>query len=308
MNAVRRHLTRNAGKPLTSLLPARTCFGKCGEAARLPPRARPYSKGMEGITVRHQPERTAGIYWRRRIAVLVIGLSVFAVASWGLSSVLKVPAGATGPAGTRPAHQGRPGAGKPAPAGRPSPGPQHSPQVNQKSASGDSGRRQGSGKGAVSRSSPLHTARTGVAPSPGASARPSGPFTFTPAFCARPDVVLSVFVPQATFGRGQTPSFSLNVVSTGQATCSFNVGPGRLALVIREGPVRIWSSADCVRGSGSLITALRRGVPTVLAISWNRQTSAPGCTGRARRVPPGIYTAYGVEGGLVSTPVTFRLV
>lgn len=119
--------------------------------------------------------------------------------------------------------------------------------------------------------------------------------------------MLSLFLNQASFGPGQRPEFDLNVVSTQQANCSFNVGPRRLALVITRGPARIWSSADCVTGSGQLVTALSRGVPTVLTVDWNRVISQVGCASRRRGAPPGLYTAYAVEGALASAPVTFRL-
>jgi hypothetical protein len=77
--------------------------------------------------------------------------------------------------------------------------------------------------------------------------------------------------------------------------------------VITEGPTRLFSSAYCAKGSRSLITALSRGVPTIVAISWNRRTSSPGCSSRMRLVPPGSYTGYAVDGSLASSPVTFRL-
>jgi hypothetical protein len=119
--------------------------------------------------------------------------------------------------------------------------------------------------------------------------------------------VLSLSASQVHFGARQQPAFSLSVVSTQPADCSFNVGPGHLAVVIKEGPARIWSSADCVNGTGSLVTALRRGVPTVVAVDWNRRMSSPGCGGMSRAVPAGSYTAYAVEGSIVSPAVNFRI-
>ena len=147
--------------------------------------------------------------------------------------------------------------------------------------------------------------RPGTAPRPTATA--SGFAGFKPAFCSWHAIVLSLSASQVHFGPGQQPAFSLSVVSTQPTDCSFNVGPGHLAVVIKEGPARIWSSADCVNGTGSLVTALRRGVPTVVAIDWNRRMSSPGCGGPARVVPAGTYTAYAVEGSIVSPPVTLRL-
>jgi hypothetical protein len=118
---------------------------------------------------------------------------------------------------------------------------------------------------------------------------------------------LSLVPAQTLFGSGQTPSFSLSVVSTQRAACSFNLGPAHLALVIKEGPARIWSSADCARPGSSLITVLARGVPTDVTISWPRDTSAPGCPGPSQQAPPGGYTGYAVNGAIVSAPVSFRI-
>jgi hypothetical protein len=119
--------------------------------------------------------------------------------------------------------------------------------------------------------------------------------------------VLSLFTSQDSYGPGQLPVFNLDVVSTSARTCTFNVGPKFLALVITSGGARIWDSADCVAGAGSLVTYLVKGVPTVLPISWGRQTSTPGCAASAARVPSGTYAAAASHGRLVSKKVTFRI-
>lgn len=235
------------------------------------------------------PAAPAATYWRRRLVVLAIGLAVLAAAVWGLSEALRVQPRPVQPgsgAGARPS--GSPGAGGSGQAGtargRTSQGP--------RAAGNSPGGRAGPGRHAT------------VSARPSASA--SGFGGFKPAFCSWHSIVLSVSAAQASFGPGEQPGFSLNVVSTQPADCSFNVGPGHLALVIREGPTRIWSSADCVSGSPNLVAALRRGIPTVVSIGWDRHTSSPGCS-PARPVPAGDYTAYAVDGSLASPPVTFRL-
>jgi hypothetical protein len=253
---------------------------------------------MGGNKFRYQPERAAGLYWRRRFMVLLIGLAMFGVAAWGLSTALKVPAGATGPAGTG-ASPGTSAAG-PTPTARSS--PRHPAATGttvrhpKKAASGHGSQ----GKGAVTASRPL-SARSRR---PGTS---SGQYQFKPAFCARSSIVLSVFSSQARFMAGQAPAFDINIVSTQATTCSFNVGSAHVALIIREGSATIWNSSYCTDGSGSLITPLMRGVPTVVSMAWDRLTAAPGCAGRRRRVPPGTYTVTAVDGSLSSAPVTFRL-
>lgn len=144
-------------------------------------------------------------------------------------------------------------------------------------------------------------------PSPTATGQPSGQGTIGPDWCVRSDIVLSLSTGQTQSGAGWSPVFDVGVVSTQSAECSFNVDSRHLALEVRQGPVRIWSSADCAVGTGGPVVMLRRGVPTVVAISWSGRSSAPGCSGRTTRVSAGTYTAYAVDGALSSAPVSFRL-
>ena len=241
--------------------------------------------------VQAEPSAT---YWRRRFITLAVGLAVLGAASWGLSQALRVHPAGKSPAGAlRSSGNGSaPRAGNPAAGGG-----QHG---------GTAGSQGGKGSGgSPGRSGPGTVTRPGTAPKPAATT--SGFAGFKPAFCSWHAIVLSLSASQVQFGSGQQPAFSLSVVSTQPTDCSFNVGPGHLAVVVKEGPARIWSSSDCVSGTGSLVTALRRGVPTVVAVDWNRRTSSPGCSGPARAVPAGSYTAYAVEGSIVSPPVTLRL-
>ncbi len=135
----------------------------------------------------------------------------------------------------------------------------------------------------------------------------AGHGTILPAFCGRRDIVLSVFAGQTQFGPKDSPTFELSIVSTQPAECTFNIGSAHLVLVIKEGPATIWNSADCPTGTSSLDAALARGVPTVVTVTWNRKTSAPGCSGRTTPVPAGAYTAYAEDGTLTSQPVPIRL-
>jgi hypothetical protein len=127
------------------------------------------------------------------------------------------------------------------------------------------------------------------------------------AYCRRPDIVLSVFAGQTEVGAGQPEVFDINVVSTQQARCLFNIGPRHVALVIADGRTQVWSSADCAADMGRVVATLKRGVPKVLLISWDRQMGAPGGCRRSSRVRAGSYTAYAVDGALSSAPLSFRL-
>ena len=239
------------------------------------------------------PAEPSATYWRRRFIILAAGLAVLAAGSWGLSQALQVHPAGKSPNGTLPTSRSSSG-----------------PRAGTTGAAGQRGASAGSQNGHSSGGSAGQSG-AGTATGPSAAPKPtvttSGFAGFKPAFCSWHSIVLSLSASQVQFGSGQEPAFSLSVVSTQPTDCSFNVGPGHLAVVIKEGPARIWSSADCVNGTGSLVTALRRGVPTVIAIDWNRRTSSPGCSGPARAVPAGSYTAYAVEGSIVSPPVTLRL-
>jgi hypothetical protein len=74
------------------------------------------------------------------------------------------------------------------------------------------------------------------------------------------------------------------------------MGTKFVAVVITDGGRRIWSSADCVSGGGSNMIVLTRGVPAVLDLSWDRRTSALGCSGVRQVVPAGEYQVAAVDG------------
>jgi hypothetical protein len=114
-----------------------------------------------------------------------------------------------------------------------------------------------------------------------------------------------VFASQAGYGPGQPPEFDLDVVSVADQTCAFNLGPRYLALVITGHGNRVWDSADCAAAPGSLMTDLARGVPAILPVTWDLQTSAPGCVAAPRQAPAGSYVASASDGGVTSNPVTF---
>jgi hypothetical protein len=120
-------------------------------------------------------------------------------------------------------------------------------------------------------------------------------------------VVLSLFSSQASYGPGQLPEFDVDVVSVSARTCVFNLGPRFLALVITAQGKRVWSSADCVAGRGSLQTDLARGVPTAVPLSWDRESSAPGCKVTSRQVTAGSFAAAASDGGVASDSLTFTL-
>jgi hypothetical protein len=136
--------------------------------------------------------------------------------------------------------------------------------------------------------SPATQAQASPSPTSAAASVPVG----LPAACKPHQVVLSLVPNQGNYGLREHPQFDVYVVSVARRDCSFNVGPRYLSVVIKSGGItRIWSSANCVTGSGSDFVALSTGVPSVLHFSWNRKASSPGCQASRAAVRPGTYTA-----------------
>jgi hypothetical protein len=261
-----------AGPELRSAAPSVPAPRTAGYQGAGPPRPpRPVSRGPQAAT-----------YWRRRFVALLTGLTVLALITWAFSGAMgggnDSSAGTAGHAGTGAGSQHGGGSGQ---------GGGHGTTAGQAAAGGTGTRTHGD------------TAASGRHGSRAAYGHPHP--------CPPGAVVLSLFSSQENYGTGQLPQFNVDVVATARQTCTFNVGARHVALIIRAGSVRVWSSADCVQGAGNLVSDLQRGVPTVLPISWNRQASAPGCPAGTSRMPAGTYTATVSDGSLTSNPITFRI-
>lgn len=250
---------------------------------------------MKGNTWRYEPDDdqpSAAVYWRRRFVALLTGLAVLGTVAWAFSGVA---GGGTGKNAADVGHaRGSHRASSAVSAGVPAPGAT-APGTPSPSASP-------SGPSVVYSPGPGSRHAAVARPRDRQPARPSGP-----AACAPGDVVITVFASQGSYAPGQPPEFDVDVVSTADGTCMFNIGPRYLALVITAGRKRIWDSADCAVAPGSLVTGLARGVPAILPVDWDRQTSAPGCVAAPRQAAAGSYVAAASGGGVTSNAVTFRL-
>ncbi|MGO9082166.1 MAG: hypothetical protein ACLQDY_24570 [Streptosporangiaceae bacterium] len=231
------------------------------------------------------------VYWRRRFAALVIGLAVFAVIAWGFSDALGSGATAGG---------GSPGAA----AGN----GQHGQAGGGRGGAGGSPVRPPAATGSRSDSaSPSPSAAAGSGPARSSAAASPGGRTASTVTCPRKDVVLSLAPSQSSSGPRGVQEFSVDVVSTFPRTCTLNVGTRYLTLTVTSGRARVWDSADCVQGQGSLVIQLQRGVPTSLPVAWDQQRSARGCPAGEPQAASGLYTATATDGLLTSNALTFRL-
>ena len=125
--------------------------------------------------------------------------------------------------------------------------------------------------------------------------------------CVPADLVPSLFVSQQKYQRWVKPQFSMYLVNIGQSNCSFDVGAQSLRVVIKSGQVRVWGSADCAHSTTSNVVRLRRGVPFVTYLSWNRRGSSPGCRAVRPNAAPGTYTAMVISGAVHSPAEVFVL-
>jgi hypothetical protein len=223
------------------------------------------------------------IFWRRRVVALALGIAILGLLAWAVSGVV---GGGTGTGQSADVGHGTKSGAAGAPA----------------TAFGWRATAQSSAQG-----TPSAGART---PGPTQSPAPTHKAVTTAhngSSCPAGDVVISLMAAQYSYGAQVLPEFEVAIVSTAAQTCTFDVGAKSVQLVIKSGPARVWGSSDCAADAGSRTTDLARGVPAVLRISWDRETSVPGC--RLARSPalPGTYTATAHSGQLSSNTLVFVL-
>lgn len=110
-----------------------------------------------------------------------------------------------------------------------------------------------------------------------------------------------------SYADGARPGFLLTLVSTGEVECTVDVGPRTLETRITSGRDRIWSTADCVSGSGVDVQSLKRGVPYVRMIQWDRHRSGNDCTAKGDPARPGTYVVLAYARPIKSAKVVFQL-
>lgn len=125
--------------------------------------------------------------------------------------------------------------------------------------------------------------------------------------CAPSDVVANLTPTAQSYQGKAQPQFRLSVVNTGDHSCTLGVGPKELEVRVSSGSDRVWSSADCVRGSGSSIQLLKRGIPYLSTVTWDRRRSSDGCAGGRDLARPGTYVAAVKAGKLKVGRQVFRL-
>jgi hypothetical protein len=125
--------------------------------------------------------------------------------------------------------------------------------------------------------------------------------------CPAGDVVLTVTASQPSYGPQATPAFQVDIVSTDTATCTLDTGPEGLKLVVQHGSTVAYNSASCQQGAKRHVISLRRGVPVVTSMTWDKHETVSGCSPTVMAATSRTYSAVAQDDGARSPGVSFRL-
>ena len=120
--------------------------------------------------------------------------------------------------------------------------------------------------------------------------------------CRPQDVVVSFDFAEAdreAYGADTDPGFKVSVVNVGEQTCTVDVGPEALELIVHSGEDRIYSTADCVEGKAAQERQLEQGRPHDYTITWERDRSFTDCRSTSSQAQAGWYKA-NLRGDIVS--------
>src|ERR1700761_6035282 len=274
MIVARQRAGRRPGRPACR----RAAAGPAENNDRMDPNAQPGRGGRSP---------GADAYWRRRFFTLIAGLGVIGLLAWAFSGMASgggKSSHSSGSGSSSSAAYASTAAGTPAPAvsvttAPASPSPSASPSA-----------------------SPTKRAPAAVS-SPARKAAAAS----APAACPASDLVLTLTASAGSYGPSATPSFHLDIVSTDSANCLVDTGSGGLKLVVSHGSAVAYNSASCLTGTKRHVVTLRRGVPVVTSMSWNKHQTTSDCSATVVAATNRTYSAVAQTGGAQSPGVAFRL-
>ena len=118
-------------------------------------------------------------------------------------------------------------------------------------------------------------------------------------------MTLTLSSPQYWYQSGTTPRFTVRAVSTQSQPCHFDMGARSVSVAVDSASGRpLWTSSDCMGGSGSHPVVLASGTHATLQVSWDRRV---GCGDTGNLVRPGEYRVSAVAGAVHSKSVNIVL-
>jgi hypothetical protein len=236
----------------------------------------------------------ADAYWQRRFFTLVGGLGVIGLLAWAFSGMASgggKSSHSSGSGGPSSAAYATTAAGTPAPAVSvttvpATPSPSASPSLSPSAS--------------PSATKPASAAASSPAKKKAAAAS-------APTACPASDLVLTLTASAGDYSPSATPSFQLDIVSTDSANCLVDTGPAGLKLVVTHGSAVAYNSASCLQGAKRHVVSLRRGVPVVTSMSWDKHQTTSDCSTTVMAATNRTYSAVAQAGGAQSPGVPFRL-
>lgn len=108
--------------------------------------------------------------------------------------------------------------------------------------------------------------------------------------CRPEDIVVTAEADESDYASGEEPTISLSVVNLGEQTCTVDVGPATMEIVVKSGDDRVFSTADCV-DNGSRNEQLEQGRPITTTFTWDRKRSWEDCRDDDENAGSGTYQA-----------------
>ena len=232
----------------------------------------------------------AGVYWRRRLAVLSIALVVFL----GVGKVL-----GHGSDGSSEGQAEQAGAST---LTSPTATVSVTDPTTEPTKKGKGKKHQGKGKGnggqASATSDPISDPTPTPPPTP-VLPDPTGP-------CADDDVFITPTVPSPIGGSDVT--VMLNLQTKNSQACTWQVSPESVTVNIVSGHDQIWLSKQCPDAIPTTDVVVRLASVTQVPVVWNAMRSDDECSDRTAWALPGFYHVRAAAYGGEPTDVQFELV
>src|SRR6201996_9538101 len=235
----------------------------------------------------------ADAYWQRRFFTLLAGLGVIGLLAWACSGVASGGNSSHGSGSGRPsaaafststAAPTSPAATSPTPVASPTASPTTSAPATPTAS--------------PSSSVSARAAHAKAAPKPTATG---------PTACPAAELVLTVTPSQPSFGTKDSPAFQVDIVSTDTATCNLDTGPAALRLEVLHGSSVAYNSGACLHGAKPHVISLRRGIPVITSMAWNKHQTVTSCATTVAAATNRTYSAVIAAGGAQSPRSSFRL-
>ncbi len=231
----------------------------------------------------HPGPVSPGTYWKRRVFVLVglLAIVTLIVYACGPSSSEEEPTGASASAEPSASPDSEDPTSVP-PSASPSPSPSASSDSDDAGSGGSGGGEGGDGGGKKDGDGGEDSGSSSEFPAPKKASDA----------CRASDVVLTLESDRSDYAWDGEPELEISAVNLGDQTCTVDLGPNTVELLIKSGDDRVYSTADCAEAKDTEKVELERGVPGRTTVEWDRTRSWKDCRESQQEAKrPGTYVA-----------------